>query len=145
MWVWVWFQWVDCERYCKTAWCLWLEEVGSLPPMWGRRRWRWALDTAYWLRAVCFVSALIENESLEQVAMEMMPSHVERAESRSGIAVTTTHANASFPPPTSRSRSSATAQVPLLGLFVLVDLGSPKLCKMKNKETEVGRKLASHI
>lgn len=59
--------------------------------------------------------------------------------------MTTTHANGYFPPPTSRSRSSATAQVPLLGLFVLVDLGSPKLCKMKNKETEVGRKLASHI
>lgn len=47
------------------------------PPMWGRRRWRWALDTAYWLRAVFFVPALIENESLEWVAMEMMPSHVE--------------------------------------------------------------------
>lgn len=35
MWIWVWFKRVDCERYCKTAWCLWLEEVGSLPPCGG--------------------------------------------------------------------------------------------------------------
>lgn len=68
------------------------------PFMWGRGRWRWTLDTAYWLRAVCFVSALIENESLARVAMEMMPSHVEswKPERHSGDQ----HACQRFLPPT---------------------------------------------